>query len=279
MSSSPLFDYFAAEILNRTDPALRDFLLRSAVLPGVAPGIATALTGDAQAPQRLAWLHRNRLFTEAHTRHDQTIVYEYHPLFRQFLTQQAAHSLGADRCASLARKGAQLLTQAGEIDDAATLWIATQDWVKLTELICEHAPGFAAAGRFVTLASWMEHIPERLRHITAWLSYWEGVCLGMRAPAAARPHLVRAAANFKAHGDVAGECVAIAAIIVGYAIEVGSPGFNGSLDHRTRPALVGSRRPPSTGCRNASHKLCSSNTFSRAPNIPCSKLSLSERAH
>ncbi len=221
MSSSPLFDYFAAEILNRTDPALRDFLLRSAVLPRVAPGIAAALTSDAQAPQRLAWLHRNRLFTEAHTRHDQTIVYEYHPLFRQFLTQQAAHSLGADRCASLARKGAQLLTQGGEIDDAATLWIATQDWVKLTELICEHAPGFAAAGRFVTLASWMEHIPERLRHITAWLSYWEGVCLGMRAPAAARPHLVRAAANFKAHGDVAGECVAIAAIIVGYAMEWG----------------------------------------------------------
>ncbi len=56
MSSSPLFDYFGAEVLHRADPALRDFLLCSAVLPRLAPDMAAALTGDEQAPQRLAWL-------------------------------------------------------------------------------------------------------------------------------------------------------------------------------------------------------------------------------
>lgn len=220
--NTPLFDYFAYEVFDRFDEGLRTFLLRSAVLPHLTPRIAATLTQDSFAGARLQWLHKNGLFTELRVQQGHLLTYEYHPLFRTFLRARSLRLLGEAELTILSRHAAQLLTQAGDVEDAAILWIAAREWHDLAELICQHAPALAAEGRFQTLASWIQAIPEEeLRRKHPWLCYWEGICVGLQDPAGARAHLVRAAQAFQEAGDPQGRALAIAALIRGHFMEWG----------------------------------------------------------
>jgi len=75
-----VFDYFAGEILDKTDGETREFLLKTAFLPKIAVSVAERLTDSTRADQILSGLNRNHYFTERHA--SGTAVYQYHPLFR-----------------------------------------------------------------------------------------------------------------------------------------------------------------------------------------------------
>ena len=78
-----ILDYFAEEILENLEEEIHSFLLKSAFLPRMTAGMATRLTGHRRAGQTLAYMNRNNYFTEV--RPGPNPVYEYHPLFRDFL--------------------------------------------------------------------------------------------------------------------------------------------------------------------------------------------------
>lgn len=78
-----VFDFLAAEVIDRLDPALRDFLLLSSPLPALTATRCAALTGDAQAALRLEAIERAGLFT---TRLDAAEpTWRLHDLFREVL--------------------------------------------------------------------------------------------------------------------------------------------------------------------------------------------------
>ena len=87
-SSEVLFDYFAGEIFKKADPTVQDVLLHTAFLPQVTPAMAVALTGETAAGEILTALHEQNYFTNKQAIGGEP-VYEYHPLFRDFLLSQA----------------------------------------------------------------------------------------------------------------------------------------------------------------------------------------------
>ncbi len=87
---------------------------------------AQELTGNSASAAILAALNRNHFFTERHfTAHP---VYQYHPLFREFLLVRAEDTLPAGQMLELQRNAAALLERSGRTEPAAELMCKTGDW-------------------------------------------------------------------------------------------------------------------------------------------------------
>jgi DNA-binding SARP family transcriptional activator len=211
-----LFDYIASEVFDRTPDAFQDFMLRTAVLTRIDPGVARELSGHPQAAQTLDWLHRRRLFTELRPQPGSKAAYEYHPLMREFLLDRAQKRFGAEQFQALQARAGSLVESAGEIDAAAALWIGAQDWPALTRLICRHAPALLAEGRIATVEEWILAVPDSVRATAPWLLYWLGSCQGFRDPVLARTNLESAYGRFKAAGETTAMYLALAGILLGF---------------------------------------------------------------
>ncbi len=88
LAPEKVFDYFANELFDRLDRPLQDFLLKTAFVPKITPGLAEELTGNKAAGKILSNLNRRNYFTEKRTQPE--VIYQYHALFREFLITRAA---------------------------------------------------------------------------------------------------------------------------------------------------------------------------------------------
>src|SRR3954469_16258068 len=133
-TSQLVFDYLAGEIFQKTDAATQDFLLRTACLSQMTASMARELTGVEQAPAILDGLHRNNYFVALREARPEPL-YQYHPMFRQFLLARAPEALPKDVRRGLQRNAARLLEAAGRVDDALALYRDNHDWQDLARLI------------------------------------------------------------------------------------------------------------------------------------------------
>ncbi len=201
-----LFDYFASQVWSRIPPANQSFLYRTAFLPHMTAAIAQALTGDARAARILADLHADNFFTDR--RPGPENVYEYHPLFREFLVVRAAEALGSEALGVLKRKAAALLEEGGAEVAAAELLIEARDWTGLRALVERRAERMVDQARFHTLRTWLDALPAADIAAAPWLLLWLGLCKAVARDATFRASLERACALFDAAGDVVGSCAA-----------------------------------------------------------------------
>ena len=215
-STSPqtVFDYFASEIFSGNSPEMQDFLLRTAFLPQIKPGLAAALSGNDKAEELLDWLYRRHLFTNR-----SETAFQFHPLLREFLLARARATFSKTELAELARRAAELLESDGQIAEAAQLYREAGDWTRLERLICEQAGSLLAQGRHTTLEAWIAAVPEPRAEASQWLLYWRGMARVASDPAQGRDILERAYARFKAGGDPEGSLLACAAVLETYDSE------------------------------------------------------------
>lgn len=88
-----LYEYLAAEVLERQDPFVRMFLIETAILRDLTPTLCATVTGRDDAGAILDELYRRNLFLVeiddgrrlAEGYAQQAPTYRYHDLFRQFL--------------------------------------------------------------------------------------------------------------------------------------------------------------------------------------------------
>ncbi len=208
-----IFDYFAGEILAAADEVTRRFLLRTSILPVVWSSVAAELTATPHAGDLLANLERNHFFTERRSATNGEAIYEYHPLFREFLLARAAETLDPGEVATLRMRAAEVLEQRGRIESAVELRIAAADWPELIRLIREHAPGVMSHGRWQTLDAWTGAVPSTVAASQPWLLYWRGACHCMVDPSEARLHFERAHQAFRAAEDGIGTLLACAGVL------------------------------------------------------------------
>ncbi len=120
------FDFLTAEVLAQLDAELREFLLRTSVLPELDAARCEALTGDPQAWARLDALERLDLFVTVIGDEPRTL--KLHDLFRDALQHRLKVERHAEYLALLARAAASetdpvrrqaLLLAAGRPGEAA----------------------------------------------------------------------------------------------------------------------------------------------------------------
>lgn len=173
-ASEEVFDYFSSEILRNMDHDTRDLLLKTSFLPDMDAGMAEKLTGLARAGQILSELNRNNYFTEK--RFKANPVYQYHPLFREFLLAKARACYSASDIRRLLRRAAGILDESAKYEDAFSLLRDARDYEGMALHILRRAPTLVAQGRGAVLEQWITGVPRGRLSEAPWLLYWLGVC-------------------------------------------------------------------------------------------------------
>jgi ATP/maltotriose-dependent transcriptional regulator MalT/DNA-binding SARP family transcriptional activator len=206
-----VFNYFAGEIFERTDIKTRDFLLKTSFLSNINTKMAEKLTGLGRAGHILSDLNRDNYFTEK--RFSPNPVYQYHPLFREFLLSRARGTFSPRSISRLQREAAMLLFEDGQVEHAADLFIEAHDWEGLAGLINKNAGGLLSQGRNRTLEEWLMAFPEEITGDNPWLLYWLGACRMPFNPPLSRGSFERAFKLFKRRKDAAGVFLAWSGVV------------------------------------------------------------------
>jgi tetratricopeptide (TPR) repeat protein len=199
-TSQLVFDYLAGEIFQKTDAGTQDFLVRTACLPQMTAGIAQQLTGDERAGEILARLHRNNYFVALRQARPEPL-YQYHPMFREFLLARSQDMHPKELRRTLQRRAAALMEEAGRVEDALVLYRENRDWDEMARLIEAQAEAMLAQGRGETLRHWIEDLPPEYLNRYPWVVYWAAASQAQIAPREARLLYEKAIELFRAQGQ------------------------------------------------------------------------------
>ncbi len=157
-----VLDYLVEEVLQQQSPAVRAFLLRTAILERLSAALCAAvLDGDeTSARQRLEQIERANLFLLPLD--NERRWYRYHRLFRDFL--QARLELEEPGLVpGLHRRAALWHAAAGSTGDAVHHALAAGDHDLAATLIAGAYPAMLQRGEVATLKRWVEALPASLR--------------------------------------------------------------------------------------------------------------------
>lgn len=206
-----IFNYLAREVMQRLSPVARNVLLRTVFLPDMTAAMAERLTGDASAGDILAGLYQSRYFTERRTGSE--YLYQYHPLFREFLQAQARAVLHPDQVAEIQHTAAAILEEAGRVEDAVTLYAEAGRIQEIVRVVMARGPELLQQGRTQTLEGWLKLIPAERYEQEPWLSYWLATCRLPVAPVESEAIFEKAFELFRTQGNRAGQLLTLAGII------------------------------------------------------------------
>ena len=199
-ASQLVFDYLAGEILQKSEPATQDFLLRTAYLPQITASIAATLSGEPRASAILEELHRNNYFVSLRQAHPEP-VYQFHPMLREFLAARAEQVHSKELRRDLQKRAATLMESAGYVEDALGLYRESHDWEEVARLITAQAETLLVQGRGETLRHWIEDFPPEMLGRHPWLNYWAATARAQLAPREARLLHEKAFELFRARGS------------------------------------------------------------------------------
>ncbi len=198
-------------MLSALDGPHQAALLQTAVLPRMTSAMVARLTGSDGAGRLLEELSRRNYFIQRQAGPEP--VYQYHPLFREFLLAQARRRLAPAELQGVRQRGATLLAQDGEVEAAVSLFREAGDAEGLGRLLLAQAPALASQGRFAQLDEWLSSLPPPLAEETPWLRYWHGVCHLPFRPEDSQAPFESAFRGFTETGDVAGLFLAWSGVV------------------------------------------------------------------
>jgi ATP/maltotriose-dependent transcriptional regulator MalT/two-component SAPR family response regulator len=157
-----LFNYLAAEVLEKLPLNIRDFLLTTAVLDILTPDLCNLLMKRTDSKLILSNLVQEQLFvTQLSGKED---VYRYHQLFREFLLTQ----LGEDYFRLLHKVG-ELLSAQGEWEQAVRYFIAAGSQEETISSLVKAGRKSLNSGRWQTVLEWLNSIPFEQQTNHPWL--------------------------------------------------------------------------------------------------------------
>ena len=191
-----IFDYLAGEVIKRLKEQDQEFMLQTCLLPQLTADQADKLTGRDNSEKILSFLTQNDFFVTSRQGLDE-IIYEYHPLLREFLLGRVKEKLGKKKFAELQERAANLLEEQGQIEDAINLRIENKQWDEVAKLIRQNAEALLEQGRDETLQEWLEKLPAEFVEGDPWITYWMGACRTAYAPVESQLFCERAYTMFR----------------------------------------------------------------------------------
>jgi LuxR family maltose regulon positive regulatory protein len=152
-----VFDYLAAEVLDRLPPERRHFLLRCSVLPELSAARCTQVSGEARAALWLEEMEQRGMFVSS--LEGQELTLRLHDLFRDFLEDRLQRELPHEMPALLQRAAAGeedpmrrigYLLRAGASDEAA-------------DQLCAQGPALITRGVIQPVLRMIEQFPAAQR--------------------------------------------------------------------------------------------------------------------
>ncbi len=169
-----IFHYFAAEVFEKLDTDVKNFLLKTAYLPAMTEAMAHDLTGIA-AKELLELLHRKNFFLQKRALPGKS--YQFHPLFRTFLLGEAERIFDSITIRNLRSHAAEILEKQGQSEEAVELFAQAEAYAQIQAIILARAPELVGQGRYVPLSNWINYLPTKLVESDPYLLYWKAVSL------------------------------------------------------------------------------------------------------
>ena len=214
-SVTTLFHYFEHEVLNLTPDDIRPFLWKTALFQNFSPEMAECLTARKDATTILRDIVSGNYFLQVSQSPDP--VYHFHDLFRDYLLDYGRRN-HAEEWRSAALHAANILSDSGEPEAAANLYIELADWESLGQLVNRHGGHLLQRGSHRTLARWLSLLPGELMDQQPWLRYWDGCSRLATNPKQARELLRQAFTSFVQDGERSGALLTWAAVCQAYWI-------------------------------------------------------------
>lgn len=170
-----LFDYFNLEIFQCFTSGEQQFMMKTAFLPEISEELAVELTGEPQATRLLDKLVRKNYFTVQLSA--KPAAYRFHPLFRNFLLQQAHAILPVEAIVNIQTVAAELLAGQQNHSAAISLLIEARQWQLLADILCQVAQQYITQGRHQSLLEWLMAIPATVLAENTWLLYWKAAAM------------------------------------------------------------------------------------------------------
>jgi len=196
-----LFEYFANEVFSKTDSDTRAVLLKSVFLPTMTIRSVAELTEERRASRILNHLCRNNFFTYRFELPEP--VFQYHPLFREFLLSRARRMPDPELTA-LKQRAASILEKDDQHELALPLFEEIEEWEGFSRCVLKLAPRMLAQSRHLALEHWLSRLPDARISANPWLLYYRGVCLQQTRPDVSRIFFQNAHEQFQTSGDLAG---------------------------------------------------------------------------
>ena len=217
LASDATFDYFATQIFDAASQSDQDTLLRTSVFSSFSVDAAVALSGNTQTEALLDALCRRHLFT--YKRGTTEPRYQYHDLFRDFLSRRLRDAVPETEFRELLARAGLMMREMGDLEAAFPLLRDTQFWQDAAGVVHSLAPQLLAQGRWQTLRDSIRDLPDDLVQINPWLLYWAGSAGVYEGVPDARALFERAFEIFRRKTDGAGQLVSAAWIIRTYYLE------------------------------------------------------------
>ena len=206
-----IFRYFSRELFEKTAKEMQDFLLKTAFLPKMTARMAERFTGIASSARLLSTLSRDNYFTVKSFQNEP--IYQYHPLFRDFLVTRAREIFSPVTLRALIKRAAAASEEAGEAEAAVLLLQEVGDWDALVRLILKQAPFMADQGRYGPLERWLSNLPKGIMENHPWLLQWMGTCRLPFDPLQSQAYFEKAFAGFEIQKEDPGTILALWGIV------------------------------------------------------------------
>lgn len=154
-----LFDYLAKEVLDAQEAEVREFLLRSSVLPDLSASLCSEVLQISEPAKLFALIERRNLFVTLVDEEER--VYHYHHLFREFL-KQSLRSREPRVWKGLHLRAAQALASRGRWEETLPYLLEARAFEDAAKIMEEIAPRALREGRLATLARWIDALPKRV---------------------------------------------------------------------------------------------------------------------
>jgi LuxR family maltose regulon positive regulatory protein len=154
-----LYDYLSRQVLDQQPADLRGFLMGSSVLDELSPDLCTTVLGINGSVAFIDQIRQRNLFVLDFGEDINHL--RYHALFREFLRSSLQRQDEA-RFRQLMRRAAEAYANLGEWERAVSRYEMLKEYESVADIIDRTLIDLYDAGRWSTLAGWIDALPEQI---------------------------------------------------------------------------------------------------------------------
>lgn len=195
------FNYLAQETFNHLAHGQKQALMLLALSPSITTKhLALAANADCNVMQIEQLL--NQQLVQKYVK--PIIHYKFHPLYKEFLQQQAQLMISEANRNQITLTSANILFQQGLTFEAAELYMQLNYYEKLAEIVLVYGEAMCKQGRYAELEAWLNHLPEHNFEQEPWLLYWHAASLLTTQQKKSKQKFQKAHELFLLNNDVIG---------------------------------------------------------------------------
>ncbi len=205
-----IFDYLGSTIFDDLESEIQTILVKLSYLSRISQNAAQTLGGTLACRVLEKLIKKNGFIFVSMNNPPE---YHFHPLFQEFLQKKAALFFSSSEHDELLVQTASILAEEGKSEDAFTLYIRSQHFMKAMDLILDKAPMLLSQGRVQTIEAWIDTFPHEIFITKPWLIFWKGACKIPTAPDQAKMFLQKSLDIFEAQSEPEGCFMALSSML------------------------------------------------------------------